>query len=93
MKFNGSKKQNAWAEKILAGASLSDEQIDNLLKWAGPTMYAQGIMDATIVIDNRHNLAVYADSLGRFYALSDEGKHNVAIDAVNAVRDCIRQNS
>jgi len=66
MKFNGSRKQNQWADKILTAATLTDEQIDNLLLWAGPSMYAQGVMDAIIVIDNRGNLASYADSLGKF---------------------------
>lgn len=78
MKFNGTEKQNKWAEQILTDANLTDEQTDNLLKWAGPTLYAQGIMDAVIVIDNRSNLAQYADSLGKFLKLSPEEKHAVA---------------
>jgi hypothetical protein len=67
MKFNGSVKQNNWAVDILEDADLSDEQVDNLLRWAGPTMYKHGIMDVTMVIEHRHNLAEYADALGVRY--------------------------
>jgi hypothetical protein len=87
MKFNGSAKQNKWAESILQNANLTEEQVDNLLRWAGPTMHAQGIMDVTIVIENRDNLAAYADSLGSFYKLSKEEKHAVAEDAAGMIRD------
>ena len=59
-------------------ANLTDEQTDNLLRYAGPAMYAQGIMDSTIVIENRKDLAAYADGLGRFYRLSKTEKHAVA---------------
>ena len=86
MKFNGSGKQNKWAGDILKNACLTDEQIDNLLRWAGPTMHAQKIMDVTIIIGNRHNLARYADSLGQFYSLSDSEKHGVAEMACEMVR-------
>lgn len=86
MKFNGTEKQNKWAQKISDEAHLTEEQIDNLLRWAGPTLYAQKIMDAKIVIDNRRNLAGYADSLGKFLKLSPEGKHIVAEEAVGLVR-------
>lgn len=86
MKFNGTEKQNKWAEKILTEANLTDEQIDNLLKWAGPTLYSQGIMDAIIVIDNRRNLSAYADSLGKFLKLSQAEKHAVAEEACGVVR-------
>jgi len=85
MKFNGSPKQNKWATEILTKAALTDEQIDNLLRWAGPTMHDAGIMDVTIVIDNRDRLAAYADSLGKFYHMSAEQKHEVAQEAANAV--------
>jgi len=86
IKFNGSKKQNKWATDILQAANLTDEQSDNLLRYAGPTMHGQGIMDVIIVIENRNNLAAYADSLGEFYKLSNEEKHNVAENAVDALR-------
>ena len=91
MKFNGSEKQNKWATDILQNANLTEGQIDNLLRYAGPTMHDQGIMDVTIVIENRHNLAVYADSLGEFLALSANEKHHVAEEAITALRKrCIR---
>ena len=87
MNFNGTEKQNKWADKILTDAKLTDEQIDNLLKWAGPTLYAKKIMDAIIVIDNRQNLAAYADSLGKFLTLSPGEKHAVAEEACGVVRE------
>lgn len=87
MKLNGTEKQNKWAGQILAEAHLTERQIDNLLRWAGPTLYAQKIMDATIVIDNRRNLAVYADSLGKFLKLSPAEKHAVAEEACGIVRE------
>jgi len=86
MKFNGSKKQNEWAAKILAAANLNEKQVDALLRWAGPTLHAQGVMDAGIVIDNRQNLAKYADSLEKFYKLTPDGKRDVAENAAAAVR-------
>jgi len=86
MRFNGSISQNKWAADILANAELTAEQIDNLLCYAGPTMHGQGIMDVTIIIENRHNLAAYADSLGKFYKLSGEERHNVAKNAAAMVR-------
>jgi len=86
MKFNGSEKQNKWAEKIIESANLTDEQIDNLLRYAGPTMHTQGIMDVAIIIDHRHILPAYADSLGNFYKLSDEGKRDLANEAADALR-------
>ena len=91
IKFNGLEKQNKWATAILQNANLTDEQIDNLLRYAGPTMHGQGIMDVIIVIENRHNLAVYADSLGEFYNLSNEDKHAVAEDAVGILRKRIKE--
>lgn len=93
MKFNGSEKQNRWAEQIIKTANLTDEQIDNLLHYAGPTMHAQGIMDVTIVIENRNTLAAYADSLGKFYRLSNEEKHGVATDAIDKLRKRINARS
>ena len=87
MKFNGSAKQNKWAAGILAAAKLTDDQIDKLLRYAGPTMHTQRIMDVTIIIENRSKLAAYADSLGEFYKLTPEEKHAVAADAASAVRD------
>lgn len=86
MKFNGSAKQNKWATEILEAAKLTDVQIDNLLRYAGPTMHAQGIMDVAIIIENRSKLAAYADSLGKFYKLTPEEKHAVAEEAAGAVR-------
>ena len=86
IEFNGSEKQNKFAEDILSRANLTEEQIDNLLRYAGPTMYKQGIVDVTIIIENRWNLAAYADSLGRFCRLSADEKHAVAVEAVDAVR-------
>jgi hypothetical protein len=87
MRFNGSEKQNKWAEKIISSAKLNEKQVDNLLRFAGPTMHEKGIMDVTIVIENRWNLSAYADSLGRFYNLSSEEKHNVAENAANLLKD------
>lgn len=78
MKYNGSEKQNNWAASIIESADLTDDHVDNLLRYAGPKMHAQGIMDVTIIIENRHNLAKYADSLGAFYQLSADEKHAVA---------------
>jgi len=86
MEFNGTPKQNKWAEGILEAAQLDERQIDNLLRWAGPTMHSQGVMDVSIVIDNRHNLASYADSLGHFYELSQTEKQAVAEEAASQVR-------
>ena len=86
MKFNGTKKQNEWANKIIDSAQLTESQIDNLLRFAGPTLHAQGIMDATIVIENRFDLASYADSLGKFYALTAAEKTIVAEEAAAALR-------
>jgi len=91
MEFNGSEKQNKWAADILEKANLTEEQMDNLLRWAGPTMHAQRIMDVTIIIENRHKLASYADELGRFYRLSDEEKRSVAQDAVDSVKEHIKK--
>ena len=87
MKFNGSPKQNKWATEILNDAALTDEQIDNLLRWAGPTMHEAGIMDVTIVIENRKNLAAYADALGKHYRKTDEEKQAVADEAANMVHN------
>ncbi len=86
MKLNGSAKQNAWATKIIESANLTENQIDNLLRWAGPTMHGQGIMDVTIVIENRNNLAEYANGLGEFYKLTPEEKHEVAVGAAGLLR-------
>jgi len=86
MKFNGTEKQNKWAADILNAAHLTEQQVDNLLRFAGPKMYAQNIMDVTIIIENRDNLSEYADRLGRFYLLSNEGKHTVAENAVDMLR-------
>lgn len=83
MKFNGSAKQNKWATEILEKANLTEGQVDNLLRYAGPTMHEQGIMDVTIVIENRNKLAAYADSLGKFLKLSKEEKHAVATAFIN----------
>lgn len=93
MKFHGSAKQNKWAADILVAAKLTDVQIDNLLRYAGPTMHAQGIMDAQIVIDNRNNLATYADSLGNFYKLSPEEKHAVAEQAAGMVSSIAKKHT
>jgi hypothetical protein len=90
MKFNGSKKQNEWAEKILHETKLTEQQIDNLLRWAGPTLHDAGIMDVVIVIDNRHNLPAYADSLGSFYKLSADEKHAIAEEACRFVMPVYR---
>ena len=91
IKFNGSQKQNQWASDILQNANLADDQINNLLRYGGPKLYAEGIMDVTVIIENRHNLAAYADSLGKFYGLSDEGKRKVAKEAVDTLRKRIRK--
>jgi len=91
IKMNGSEKQNRWAEQLIKNANLTDRQIDNLLRYAGPTMHDQGIMDVTIIIDNRNNLTAYADSLGEFYNLSADEKHRVAEEAVGAVRKRINR--
>jgi len=73
--FNGSPRQNKWAAEIISNAALTDAQVDNLLRYAGPTMHAQRIMDVDIVIYNRKRLAAYADSLGKFLQLSAREKH------------------
>lgn len=86
MKCNGSEKQNKWALRIIEDAKLADEQIDNLLRWAGPTMHAAGIIDVTIVIENRNWLAAYANDLGVFYAMTPEEKRRVAEDAADGLR-------
>jgi len=86
MKFNGTPRQNKWAQAIIEAQNLSDGQIDNLLRYAGPTMYVQRIMDVSVVIDHRQNLGAYADSLGDFLSLSPAEKHAVAIAAADAVR-------
>lgn len=67
MKFNGSAKQQKWAAQIVESANLNETQIDNLLKWAGPTQYAQGIMQSSMIITYRDNLAKMADSLPELY--------------------------
>ena len=90
MEFNGSEKQNKWASKILESANLTNAQVDNLLRWAGPTMHKQGIMDVTIVIEHRANLAEYADSLGQFYKLSADEKHTVAVNAADMLKKRIK---
>ncbi len=90
MKFNGSEKQNKWATSIIESAKLTSEQLDNLLRYAGPKMHAQGIMDATIIIENRNNLARYADSLGEFYQLSAQEKHAVAQNATRMMKGLIQ---
>ena len=87
MKFCGTEKQNKMAGQILDEAHLTEEQIDNLLRWAGPTLCAQKIMYPIIVIDNRRNLAGYADSLGKFLKLSPAEKHAVAESACGAVSE------
>jgi hypothetical protein len=85
MTFNGSPKQNKWAAEILKSAALTDEQIDNLLRWGGPTMYKAGVMDVTIIIDNRSRLTAYADALGKHYQKTAEEKQAVANEAANIV--------
>lgn len=90
MKFNGTPKQNRWAGEIVAAAKLTDEQIDALLWYAGPTMHDAGICDVTIVIENRHNLARYADSLASMRSMTPSQRHTLAEDACNAVREIAR---
>lgn len=91
MKFNGSEKQNRWAAQILQDSNLNETQIDNLLRYAGPTMHGQGIMDVTIVIEHRDDLSSYADSLGRFYQLSQVEKKAVAEEAAGMVRQIAKR--
>jgi hypothetical protein len=91
MKFNGSAKQNKWAESILQNANLTEDQVDNLLRWAGPTLHDQGIMDVTIVIENRNKLAAYADSLGELYKMSKEERHALAEEAAGMVRQIAKE--
>lgn len=86
IQFNGAAKQNAWAEGILTEAQLTKEQIENLLRWGGPTLFARQCMDVTMIIENRHALAVYADVLGKFYTRTANEKHQVAQSAIDAVR-------
>lgn len=83
--ITGTPKQVAWCKKILAVAALTDGQIDSLLRFAGPKMYASGSLYAPIVIDNRNNLGAYANSLNQFYGLSAVEKHAVAQAAACAV--------
>ena len=49
-------------------------------------MHSQGIMDVTIIIENRGNLAKYADALGEFLKLSAAEKKAVAEEACGVVR-------
>jgi hypothetical protein len=86
MRYNGTEKQNRWAEKILTSANLSQTQIENLLKYAGPKMNSDGIMDVRIVIDNRSDIAAYADALGEFYKLTHSEKKDVAYEAAEMIK-------
>ena len=86
MRFNGTPKQNAWAEKIVKNAGLTDVQADALLWYAGPTMHQQGVCDVRIVLDNRERLAAYADSLIRMRAMTPAERHTLAEEACTAVR-------
>ena len=90
-KLIGSAKQIKWATEILHNSQLTDRQIDTLLRYAGPTMYSKHEMAASIVIDNRDRLAKYADGLAQFLAASPAERHQVALDAVSAVRDLIHK--
>ncbi len=65
---------------------MTEEQIDNLLRYHGPTMHDQGILDVTIVTENRSKLAAYADTLGKFYKLTPKEKHAVAEEAADRLR-------
>ena len=91
MRFNGTPKQNAFAEKIVKNAELTDVQADALLWYAGPTMRSQGICNVRIVIENRERLASYADSLIRMRAMSPDERHALAEEACNAVADVARK--
>lgn len=85
MKYNGTVKQNKWADDILRASNLNETQIDNLLRYAGPAMHEQGIMDVTIIIENRHDLAGYADALGKLYNMTPEERHNLAAEACSCL--------
>jgi hypothetical protein len=50
-------------------------------------METAGVMNAKLIIDHRDNLAGYADSLDRFRALSPAGKHDIATETCNTIRD------
>ena len=88
--FSGSQKQQKWAADIIAHANLTDAQIAGLLWWGGPTKREAGICDAVIVIENRRNLARYADSLIAVSRMTAEEKRDLAEDACNAVRQYTR---
>ena len=90
MEFYGTQKQKKWAEEILQNANLTDKQLDNLLRWAGPKMYDQGIMYAPIIIDNRHNLSEYSSALGSFYAMTENEKKDIAQEAANTLAQIIK---
>jgi len=92
IKFNGTDRQNKWANSILLAAKLTETQVDNLLRYAGPTMSEKCIMDVTIIIEHRGNLAAYSDSLGKFYKLSKKEKHAVAMEAVGIVEKMAKSN-
>jgi len=81
IKFNGTPKQAKWAASILDAANLSEEQVDNLLWWAGLTMCGQHIMDAELVIDNRHNLAWFADAMGVIRKMTPDQRRQLAAEA------------
>ena len=89
--YNGTERQNKWASDIIQKSKLSADQLDNLLRYAGPKMYDKKIMDVTIIIEHRSNLSEYADSLGEFYKLSKEEKHEVAL-AAGAVAEIAKLN-
>jgi len=86
MKWNGTTKQAIWAEKILANAKLTSDQVDALLWYAGPTLHEAGVMDVTIVIDNRNQLAKYADSLIKLRSMPQAKRSRVAQAAANSVQ-------
>ena len=65
MRFNGTPKQNALAEKIVKNAGLTGLAAEALLWYAGLTMRSRGVCDVRSVLDNQEQLAAYADSLIR----------------------------
>ena len=88
--FNGSVKQQSWAADIGERAGLTPDQEYGLLWWGGPTARDAGICDAQIVIDNRHDLARYADSLIAVSKMTAEERRELAEDAVGVARSVIK---
>ena len=92
MKFYGSEKQIKWANEIMSKTDLSEQQIDALMRVSGPTKYAQKLMSARLVIEQRFNLPGYANTMIEFLKLTPAEKHEVAVEACRALGSIARNN-